>query len=161
QTDQVLAQEPEIKPEDPEALKALSRPIPGALDLEGARAYYRATYGFKPSALRSKSQWRTYQGQMRNRLRETLGIEKSNPTPASLSRDRAEINGVQFQKLLLRTEPSVDVPALMFFPESSAKRHPAVVIVHPRGKRALLDERHRFFSELLGRGFIVLALDIR
>lgn len=159
--DAAAAKEPPVAVEQPEVLRALSQPIPGASDLEGARAFYRSRYAFVPPRLRGKAAWQTYQKQLRGTLGELLGEDVPNVALNPISRGAAEVQGLKMEKLLLHTEPEVVVPAWLFLPEQRRGRRPALVIAHPEGKRALLNQREGLVRELLGRGMIVLAVDPR
>ena len=159
--DPLLAREPPITPENPETLKALGRPLPGASDLEGARACYRASCGFHVPPLRGKAQWRAYQRQLQASVRQLLGEDLPTAPQRPISRGTAEVQGLKLEKLLLGTEAEVAVPAWLFVPERTGRRSPALVIVHPAGKQALLTERQGLVRDLLRRGAIVLAVDAR
>ena len=61
------------------------------------------------------------------------------------------------QKLTYETDPGIAIPALLFLPAGGAARKPAVIFADARGKAAAAGEA----EELAGRGYIVLAPDLR
>jgi dienelactone hydrolase len=161
ESDPAQAKEPPFTAEPPEVLKALSKQIPGASDLEGARAYYRSRFTFHPVQPQGKAQWHAFQKQTKATLRELLGESVSPDVLASVSRRTTEIQGLRPEKILLHTEREVIVPAWLFLPERKGRHSAAVVIVHPAGKHALLSQQEDLVRALLLRGIIVFAVDPR
>jgi dienelactone hydrolase len=181
-TNTAPAKEPPLTPEDPQKLKALSGDVPGNLGLEAAAACYRQKFGFRAPELRGRSQWRTYRARLCSAARQLLG-EDVPPVPLNArSRGSAQVQGLKAEQWLLDTEPGVTVPGWLFVPLSQtcpaanpqmrgsrhkealrqvAKKTPAIVIAHPGGKAALLEERSSLVRALLARGVVVLALDTR
>lgn len=159
--DPAAAKEPPVTVEKPEVLRALSRPLPGASDLEGARAYYRSHYLFQPPSLNGKAAWRDYQTRLRSAVGELLGEDVAKVPLHPTSRGAAEIQGFNVEKVLFDTEPGVKIPAWLLLPDQRPKRATAVVVAHVDGKRALPDQRAGLVRDLLNRGVIVLAVDPR
>lgn len=159
--DPQLAQEPDITPETPETLLALSRPQPGISGLEGARGYYRTKFGFKPPRLRGKADWRTYQSRLRADLVDMLGENAATTPPQVTSCGTAEAAGLKMEKLLIQTEPQVAVPAWLFLPNDTSRRRAAVVLVNGAGKQVLLRSSSRLVRDLLERDVTVLVVDPR
>src|SRR5262249_26977289 len=61
------------------------------------------------------------------------------------------------EKLTYQTEAGISIPALLFVPTGGAARKPAIVFADAKGKSAAAVEA----EELAGKGYIVLAPDLR
>ncbi|HEV2495651.1 MAG TPA: acetylxylan esterase [Terriglobia bacterium] len=71
---------------------------------------------------------------------------------------RVTAKGYTLDKMVYESEPGITVPALLFIPESSGAKKPAVIYVNERGKSAGWGPGGDI-EALIGRGFIVLAID--
>lgn len=71
-----------------------------------------------------------------------------------------EAKGYRLEKMIYKSEPGIVVPALLFVPEGGAARKPAVVYLNDRGKAAGWGGDGDI-ERLIGRGFVVLAIDAR
>ncbi len=159
--DPAKATEPPITPEPPAVLKALGGPVPGASDLEGARAYFRSNFLFKIVEFRRQTEWRKFQAQMQETLRRLLGERTREFRFTAVSRGTASVHGLTMEKLLLETEPGITAPGWLFAPPTKSARGPALVVVHPAGKEAFTREREDLLRSCLSQGITVLALDPR
>ncbi len=65
--------------------------------------------------------------------------------------------GFLFEKLLYESEPGIQIPALLYLPESGPARKPAILYCNGRGKAADNAEQ----EELAKAGFVVLSIDVR
>jgi cephalosporin-C deacetylase-like acetyl esterase len=96
---------------------------------------------------------------LRNRVRELTGFTGvSGPVPlhpyGTLVRD-----GYHVEKLVYESEPGIQVPALLFVPDTGgASKKPALVYVNGRGKAAGVSED---VEPIVKSGFVVLSLDAR
>jgi cephalosporin-C deacetylase-like acetyl esterase len=69
-------------------------------------------------------------------------------------------SGYSIEKLTYESEPGILIPALLFLPEGSPTRKPAVVYVDARGKSAESGPGQDL-EQLAKAGFAVLAIDVR
>ncbi|MBI3923487.1 MAG: acetylxylan esterase [Armatimonadetes bacterium] len=155
------AKEPPITAENPETLKALSKPVRDGSGLEGASAFYREKFLFHAPQPRNRSEWGGYLKDLRSHLGDLLGEGVPECPLSPQLRGTVEIQGLKAEQLLLSTEPAVTIPAWLFVPQQRATRSPAVVVIHPGGKQTLLRDRALLVRALLDRGVIVLAVDTR
>ena len=81
---------------------------------------------------------------------------KRLPAPSVDAAGPSDMPGYTVEKLVLRTEPGILVPALLFLP-AAAGRKPAVLYVHPEGKAADAGD----IPALTRAGHVVLAPDLR
>ena len=69
-------------------------------------------------------------------------------------------SGYRIEKLTYESEPGILIPAILFLPEGSQTRKPAVVYVDGRGKSAEAGSGQDL-EQLAKAGFVVLAIDAR
>jgi len=103
--------------------------------------------------------FRPSQGDLLARVRERTGFEPPNGAPEAATYGVIEREGYRVEKLLLRPEPGVPLPALLFVPHS-AKNLPAIVHVDGAGKSAA-SEPGGDVEWFVRQGAAVLALDLR
>ncbi len=161
ETDPSAAVEPSLVTEEPERLRTLGARPPEFNGLEGAPAYFRSRFAYRQPVLSGRSAWRAYLHDLRARLGGLLGEEIPATKLDVKTRGWAEVQGLSAEKLRIETEPAVAVPAWLFRPVARAKRAPAVVLVHPEGKRALMEKRLPLVRACLDRGWLVMAMDPR
>jgi pimeloyl-ACP methyl ester carboxylesterase len=68
--------------------------------------------------------------------------------------------GYRIKKLIIESEPGIVVPALLFVPESTTSRKPAILYVHGRGKATGAAPGGEI-EQFIKAGFVVLAIDAR
>jgi len=96
---------------------------------------------------------------LRARVRELTGYE-TGPGPVSLrSYGTLARDGYHIEKLVYESEPGIQVPALLFTPDTGgSSRKPALVYLNGRGKAAgVADDVEPFVKS----GFVVLSIDAR
>jgi cephalosporin-C deacetylase-like acetyl esterase len=94
---------------------------------------------------------------VRARARELTHYEAPSATIRTVSYGQVARPAGRVEKLVYESEPGVVIPALLFVPAGGAARKPAVIFADARGKAAAAAEA----EELAGRGYIVLAPDLR
>jgi len=157
----LVAVEPDLVTEEPQQLKMLGERPPDLQGLETVPAYYRNRFMFRLPDLTRRKAWVNYLDGLRADLCSLLGeVPFSTQIPAQ-TRGPVEVQDLSGIKLCLQTEPGVTVPAWLFQPPTRNRQAPAVVIVHPEGKRRLLELRAPLVRACLARGWLVLALDPR
>jgi len=96
---------------------------------------------------------------LRARVRELTGYE-TGPGPVSLrSYGTLARDGYHIEKLVYESEPGIQVPALLFTPDTGgSSQKPALVYLNGRGKAAgVADDVEPFVKS----GFVVLSIDAR
>lgn len=130
--------------------------------LEGARSVYDLNMDVEAElAERRKRFWKeTGRAEALAQVREISGIRKLDELPeaeweklGSIARD-----GYRIDKLVLRSEPGICLPALMFVPDRAEA--PATLYLHADGKDAHASAGDKI-EELVRQGSVVLAVDIR
>lgn len=155
--------EGDITLEPPAALKRLGSLPSGLVGLDGAPDYFRSRHSFNralPSAAGRPVHSRMPTVQT---LCDLLG-ERGPCVPLDAeSRGTSSAAGFRVEKVLIETEPDVRVPAWVLEPERGKvdRRKPAIVLSHPEGKRALLENRGVLVRGLLDAGVVVVAPDMR
>ena len=81
---------------------------------------------------------------------------RKDPVPVR-SFGRIERSGYRIEKLVYESEPGIQLPSLLYIPESPAGRKPAAIYVHSQGKAAA----HADVESLVGAGLVILAIDAR
>ncbi|MBI2842191.1 MAG: dienelactone hydrolase family protein [Armatimonadetes bacterium] len=154
---------PDIKVEEEKTLEDLDNPPSGArVGSESRTAIlesYKSTYTFRPVELKTASELKTYQGNLKKRLAELIGDVKVNGKLAK-ALSTAEILGLRAERLIVRSEPEVELPVLLFRP-SGAPSPPVVVMIHPEGKQGIIEKYGGLVKDLVGRGAAVLLPDTR
>ena len=131
--------------------------------IEGARSVYDLNRDYEVQlAKRRKDLWsKGPRAELLERVRDLAGIRKSSELPG-LTVERLgteKRDGYGIQKLLLKPEEGIWLPALLFVPDSSEPTG-LVLYVHERGKYA--DAKPGGPIEALAkRGRAVLAVDLR
>jgi cephalosporin-C deacetylase-like acetyl esterase len=96
---------------------------------------------------------------LRARVRELTGYESSQGPVALQSYGTMARDGYHIEKLVYDSEPGIQIPALLFTPETGgSSRKPALVYVNGRGKAAGVSEDVEPFVK---SGFVVLSIDAR
>ncbi|MGC8988910.1 MAG: dienelactone hydrolase family protein, partial [Verrucomicrobiia bacterium] len=160
---QEAVREGDIPLESPAALKKLG-PLPsGLVGLDGTPGYFRTRHSFNralPCAAGNPAHNRVPTLRI---LRDLLG-ERGPCVPIDAeSRGTSSAAGFRVEKVLIETEPDVRVPVWVLEPQRSTvdRLRPAVVLAHPEGKRALLENRGALVRGLLDAGAVVVAPDMR
>jgi cephalosporin-C deacetylase-like acetyl esterase len=98
--------------------------------------------------------------ELRNRVRRMTAFEP--PKNALVVKPYGEITraGYRIEKLVYESEPGINIPALLFVPEGSGTRKPAMLYVHGRGKSAAAAAGGEI-EQFVKAGLIVLAIDLR
>lgn len=122
----------------------------------------RRLAGLRPKDAGSLRRFREEMGPALQHALSVERVERENLYVRSMGRTRRE--GFIVQRLILgRRQQEERFPALFFTPRGEKKRVPAVLVVHPEGKGALVDlGRGRpglLVAELLKNGYAVLGID--
>jgi len=105
----------------------------------------------KPEAVTAHRQ------QVQQQVKSLTGFEPERNALPVTPFGRIEREGYHIEKLTYESEPGILVPALLYIPNHSAGRSPAVIYVNGAGKAAS-DEQA---EQLVRRGQVVLAIDVR
>lgn len=121
----------------------------------------------------------SWQNKVRTLVRERLGIPKMHSAPRLLDariETSEEVDGYIRERLLLRTEPDLEVPAFILRPLGQSGKVPAVLALHGHGPgkiipaglpqdengRRLIAEGERDYAvQAVRQGYIALAPDLR
>jgi cephalosporin-C deacetylase-like acetyl esterase len=96
---------------------------------------------------------------LRARVRELTGYESAQGPVSLQSYGTMARDGYHIEKLVYDSEPGIQIPALLFTPETGgSSRKPALVYVNGRGKAAGVSEDVEPFVK---SGFVVLSIDAR
>jgi hypothetical protein len=90
-------------------------------------------------------------------VRRLAGVRDDRPPATVEDRGRVACDGYSIQRLLIRHEDDVPLPALVFVPDGEAKRRPAALYVDARGKTRAGDA----IEQRVGQGQVVLSVDAR
>lgn len=131
--------------------------------LPGARSVYELNEDYERTlAPRRAESWKAGdQAQRLNRVRQLAGVRRLEelPKPAVESVAVVERPGYRVEKLVLKTDDGIALPAILFLPEK-AKPQPPVLYVHEDGKTADAAPGGPI-ERLVGEGAVVLAVDLR
>ena len=161
--DQETVREGDIQLESPATLKKLGPLPPGLAGLDGAPDYFRSKHSFNRTPQGGTGQPAHSRAPTIQVLGDLLG-ERGPCVPFGAEyRGTSSAAGFRIEKVLIQTEPDVRVPVWVLEPERSKvdQRRAAVVLVHPEGKRALLENRRALVRGLLDAGVVVVAPDMR
>jgi dipeptidyl aminopeptidase/acylaminoacyl peptidase len=146
--------EPEIVTESLGALQAMDKPMEGLRDWAKAVEWYRKEH----VAVRPPSD-------IAARVAEL--VRAVPPVKSEVGGEvvgRLELEAGSVERLLIKSEPGLKIPALLVWPEERASKCPVAVLLMREGKgAAFVGERtpHALVAALLSRGVAVLALDAR
>lgn len=160
---QQTVREGDIQLESPAALKKQGSLPPGLAGLDGAPDYFRSKHSFNRTLPGGAGQPAHSDMPTTQILRDLLG-ERGPCVPLDAkSRGTSSAAGFRVEKVLIETEPDVRIPVWVLEPERSTvdRRRPAIVLAHPDGKRALLENRGALVRGLLDAGVVVVAPDMR
>jgi hypothetical protein len=90
-------------------------------------------------------------------VRRLIRLPESRGRPEVASRDAIGCDGYSIERLLIRREGAIPVPALLFLPDAPAAKRPATICVDARGKRA----SGQRCEALALQGRVVLSIDAR
>jgi cephalosporin-C deacetylase-like acetyl esterase len=93
-------------------------------------------------------------------IRSRLRMASATVVPASSPKGKVDRQGYRIEKIELRAEPDIVVPALAFVPAGGAARKPAVLWVNAAGKAKDAEEGGPI-ERVVRSGRIVLAVDPR
>ena len=93
------------------------------------------------------------------RIAARLRIAAERKPPAASQVGEIRRPGYRIEKIVLRTDPGIQVPALLFLPAAEGRK-PATLYVNPAGKAADAGEDGAILA-LVGNGQVVLAPDLR
>lgn len=160
--DPEAAKEPDFKVEELETMKSLDIPNPGASNFGQLPEFFRGAFHFKAPEISDEGTCFAYQKKVRNGLRGLLG----DTGPAAAGAGRIEVSrsvamlGMRAEKLRIRTEPEIEVPALLFRPEGSG-RAPLTIVLSAKGKKSIVEDRPDIVRGLVAGGSAVLLPDVR
>jgi cephalosporin-C deacetylase-like acetyl esterase len=98
-------------------------------------------------------------GELRNRVRELSGFVALQGPVAMHPYGTIARDGYHIEKLVYESEPGIQVPALLFVPDTGGgSKKPAMVYLNGRGKSAGVSED---VEPIVKSGIIVLSLDAR
>lgn len=113
-----------------------------------------------PAAPDSLAEWRPLRSRLRDRVRRLLGVSLASPDAATTVVGAARAESASFQKLVVRPEPDILLPMLLFAPaEGTRPDGRLVVLLSPQGKAATADTARR--QQLTRAGAWVLCVDLR
>jgi cephalosporin-C deacetylase-like acetyl esterase len=95
--------------------------------------------------------------EVQRRARELAYYEPPPASPRVTHYGEVKRGAILVEKFTYESEPGITIPALMFVPTARAGRKPAIILADARGKSAAAAEA----EELAGRGYLVLAPDLR
>lgn len=98
--------------------------------------------------------------EMQRKVRQLIVFEPQTSELNVRPFGRIEPEGYRIEKLTYESEPGIIVPSLLFIPNTSEGRKPAVVYVNGGGKSAGAGSSGDI-EQLVKRGFVVLAIDTR
>ena len=93
-------------------------------------------------------------------LRRLIGLRPSLAQPNVTAKGVLQRDGYRIEKLVIRRQDELPVPALLFVPERSQAKLPATLYVDGRGK-AVDAQPEGPIEELVRRQRIVLSIDVR
>jgi cephalosporin-C deacetylase-like acetyl esterase len=99
-------------------------------------------------------------GALRKLVRSRLRMTQTGPVATVSSHGELGRDGYRIEKITLRSEPDVTVPALVFVPAGDPARKPAVLYVHGEGKATDAGEGGDI-EDLVRSGHVVMAPDPR
>ncbi len=149
--------EPELHPDSPQELQCtetgqVMTSLPGAVTIRALNAALASRIFAKRAAVGGKS--------IPALVRSRLGVFAERGVPAADERGRIDRQGYRIEKIEIRPEPGITVPALAFVPSGGPARKPAVLYVNAAGKAADAGEGGAI-EKLVRGGSLVLAVDPR
>jgi cephalosporin-C deacetylase-like acetyl esterase len=97
--------------------------------------------------------------ELRNRVRELTGFSAASGAVTLHPYGILPRDGYHIEKLVYESEPGIQVPALLFVPDTGgASKKPALIYLNGRGKAAGVTED---VEPIVKSGFAVLSLDAR
>ena len=149
--------EPELHPDSPKELQCtetgqVMTSFRDAVSIRALNAALAARIFAKRAAAGGKN--------IAGLVRARLGVSVDSGVPPAEVRGRIERNGYRIDKIEIRPEPGITVPALAFVPSGGAARKPAVLYVNAAGKAADAGEGGAI-EKLVRGGSLVLAVDPR
>lgn len=94
------------------------------------------------------------------RIGLTAGLSEVRTPPRASLRGEVGRDGYRIEKVLLESQPGIQIPTLVFVPSGGVEKRPAVFYVHSSGKAA--DAAPQGDMEALVReGYLVMAVDPR
>ncbi|MBI2842196.1 MAG: acetylxylan esterase [Armatimonadetes bacterium] len=172
--DPTAAVEPDdLKEESEETLKTLNLPgwdyprrngsayfcVQGSYPMYDVYYYYRARFEHKPPTLAGRVEWQKYLASLRTNLADLLGDVPVEGQRVG-SAQTVEISGLQAEKLRVRSEAEIQVPALFLKAEGEG-RHPVAIVLHPKGKQEVVEQKDEMLKLLTSKGISVLLPDVR
>lgn len=101
-----------------------------------------------------------YQEEIRQRVKQASHFELLKAPVETKFYGEIARTGYRIKKLVYESEPGIIIPSLLFVPDTTEARKPAVLYVHGRGK-AIEANPGGELEQLVRTGFIVLAIDLR
>lgn len=101
-----------------------------------------------------------FQQELREQVSRLAGFQPHQHALNERSFGEVRREGYRIEKLVYESEPGILVPALLFVPNSTEARHPAVLYVHGRDKAADAGVGEEI-EKLVRAGRVVLAIDVR
>ncbi|NOY60977.1 MAG: hypothetical protein GXO75_18865 [Calditrichaeota bacterium] len=90
-------------------------------------------------------------------MKKVLQLPENIPVPKAKLVSSKKLRGMKIEKLVLQTEDSLQLPAVILKPIKAEKKLGAVLYLHERGKVNGIET----LRKLQGRNFMVMALDVR
>ena len=113
------------------------------------------------AAVNNAEKARQRAGQIARVLRKLLCLRSPQGPPEAELVEKSAVAGYPAEKLLLKTDPGVFVPAVLLRPKGVSSAAPAVVWLEGRGKTAAVLHRWMSIRKLLDAGVAVLLPDVR
>ena len=156
--DPAAALEPPLSPESLLTLKALNQPPPVSPDAS-ILGWYKSRFSAKLASLPDAGACGAYREALKPQLAALLGDVPVHGRIASASRSLSK-NGLQGRQIMVSSESGVEFPALLLGANPSAKTA-LVILIHPKGGNAILQEYGEFVRSLQTSAVTVLLPDIR
>ena len=171
--DPEAAMEPDIKIESIETLKSLNLPgepwgercnsmyfrIADSKPMSAVADDYKQRFRFVPPHPKNKAEWNSYLSSLRTNVTRLL-----NDVPVKGQEvwvpHTVKIADMPVEKMRIRSEPEIDVPVLLFRPQGEG-RHPAIILLHPDGKKVVVEKHIDLIKKLNSQGIAVLLPDVR
>lgn len=157
--DPAEAKEPDVPTETQDTLATLDHPPAEAKPLEAIVDWYRTQYGCKPAIPEDAAGWKQYQAGLRAGLARVLGDAPVHGELIS-TEDGLNLFGRPARRLTIRTEPGIQVSAMLITP-SGEKAAPVAILTHEQGISGLLTVERPRIETLLNADLAVALAEVR
>ena len=115
-----------------------------------------------PPTPRSQEEWRTMQGELRNRLLNVLGVVPRNPAPVSAETVGAsDMGSYTLERVVYFSRPDFPVTALLYVPRDLDGPAPGIICPHGHAQTGKATSNYQCNQiSLAQKGYVVLAPDM-